>query len=80
MHVPEGRDQILMNPGVVRVLHAVLGAHLADLGRNVGVPRAAHAREEVVLHLEVEPAREVPGHGAAVGGGGLHLGFEPAVD
>lgn len=40
--------------------------------------RRAHAREEVVLHLEVETARETSGDRAAVRARGFDLGPEPA--
>ena len=62
------------------VAHAVLPAGLLDDPRERRVVQVADAREQVVLHLEVQPA-EVPGHQPVAAGEvhrGLHLVDRPA--
>lgn len=67
-----------MHPRVVGITDTMLLADTADRGRNVGVPRRTHTREQVVLHLMVEATRQVSRHKRPVGRRRLHLRLEPA--
>ena len=77
VNVLDGGDEVLVNPGVVRITNTVLGANLANLGGNEGVPGTGHAREQVVLDLEVEPSGQSSGNKATIGRRGFDLRLEP---
>lgn len=77
VHVLDGTDEVLPNPGVVGILDSMLLANLPHSGSNVGVPRRGHSGEQVVLDLEVETTGKSTGNESTVGRGGLDLGLEP---
>src|SRR4051812_3639466 len=66
LQVAEVRGEGLSQGDVTSVVDAVLHRDLADHPGERGVVEVAHLGEEVVLHLEVEPAQE-PRDGAARG-------------
>ena len=60
-------NEILPDPWVVRVTNTMLLANLANRGGNVWVVRTGHAREQVVLDLEVESSGKSSGNESTVG-------------
>ena len=58
VNVLDGGDEVLPDPRVVHVTDSMLLANLSDRRGNVGVPGRRHAREQMVLHLEVQSARK----------------------
>jgi len=69
--------KILVHPWVVRVTNSMLLANPAHSWGNEGVPGTAHAREQVVLDLEVESTREASGNEPTVRRRGFDLCLEP---
>mmetsp|Transcript_11370 Transcript_11370/g.17958 ORF Transcript_11370/g.17958 Transcript_11370/m.17958 type:complete len:206 (+) Transcript_11370:416-1033(+) len=74
-----GGPEVVCHRGEVRVLHAMLLADGPHRRRQVVVVRGAHAREQVVLDLVVQPTVEHQQAQAAHVRGGLGLDLVPAV-
>merc|ERR1740121_1644354 len=77
-HVLPCRAQIAQQRRVVRVLDAVLLAHLAHDGLDLWVVPRGHAWEEVMLDLEVKPSGHQPCPKAPVSASRLCLCLVPA--
>lgn len=77
VHVPDGGQKVLKDPGMVDVPDVVFLTDTADRGSNVGVPGGRHAGEQVVFHLEIKATGEVAGNGSTVRARGFHLRLEP---
>ena len=73
MDVLDRGNDILPDPRVVCVTNTVFLANLTNCGGDVRVIGTGHAREQVVLDLEVESSGQSSGNESTVGRRCFHL-------